>query len=861
MRQIFISLIIGILVHQNLIADIQSYGLRFYGQEYEINKRTGLELLPDKKLELNQKFKLSFDLSFVKNYNSYFGYVFRIIVNDETNIDLIYENKFDTINTINLIMGELGPLFSIRVDKDYFFSWKEISLEVNTGEKSISLQLEDSVYIKNNLPFNKKDQLKIFFGLNNYRTIQSTDLPNMDIKNIKIFENEKLKYHWTLNQMEGEIATDRINHQKAEVVNPFWLYQMHQNWKLEETITLNGYAQLTFNPETEEIYIVSPDSLVIYSIDNASVTQKIGFNNRINIQSGMELFCDTLNDRLLCYSVDLTSVSVFDDQTRTWSTSFPEDIPVGTEYYHNINFYSPVDNSVYILGGYGQLTYKNEVYKVDLDTFNWKLIQTNTSDVFTPRYLFGMGKNAASDTVYIIGGYGSETGDQKLNPGYWYELIRYSPGAGTFERVYQFETQQPEDFCFANSLIIDEINDIFYGLTFSKYIYDGKLNLVRGSLLRPDIEILATPLPFTFHDIVSYADIFFSENNQELIATTRFQTETYEPTEIKIYSLMFPPAPGKDLSIASKPQNIKLRNRVIAGLVVLLLFALLVFRKKLIHAFGRKVEKPELKTVPASESIVDSGIESLDISQFPEEIRDQKSCITLFGGFQAIDKYGSDITSHFTPLIKELFLLILLNSLPGKRGISSQKLKEILWFDKSDKDARNNRAVNIARLKVILKKIGDIEVSKETGYWKIEINSKDVCIDFYDYHQIVNNKQLSPAQIFKLLNIVKNGALLLNLDYEWLDDYKSDVSNMIIDTLLQFAEKNINKVEPNFLIHIADVILIFDTLNEESMIIKCRVLAKLGKHSLAKNAFTKFCNEYRTLYDEDYLKNFNEIIE
>ena len=75
--------------------------------------------------------------------------------------------------------------------------------------------------------------------------------------------------------------------------------------------------------------------------------------------------------------------------------------------------------------------------------------------------------------------------------------------------------------------------------------------------------------------------------------------------------------------------------------------------------------------------------------------------ILFFGGFQVINKHGDDITKKFTPLLKELFLLIFLYSIKDK-GISVPRLTELLWFSMDAKTAKNNRAVNIAKLKTSL---------------------------------------------------------------------------------------------------------------------------------------------------------------
>lgn len=856
--------LVVIALFSTVLARSQDYGLRFYGQEYELNKRTSLDLTSEDDFKLKDEFTLSFDLNFVPNYNSYFGYIFRIFLNEETNIDFIYENN-GLSQTANLIVGDKLPLVSANFDYRDFAEWKNIQLTINTQKDFIKLQIADSTYKINNVKFSPKDRMKVFFGQNSYGRLKTTDLPNMEIKNIKVFESEKLKYNWPLDQMEGNVAYDVVDQRKAVVENPFWLYQKHLTWDLDLSQSVNGFVQAVYDSNKDRILIVSPDSLYSFSTLSSAVTKSEAYTNRINLFKGMQLYYDGISNRLVAYFVDEKQVGFYNEFTKTWSNSLPEN-DLGTQYFHHNKFINPKDHSLYILGGYGQLTYKNSIRKVDLQTGNWTT-SINTDNVFSPRYLFGLGEYQNSDTIVIIGGYGSETGDQKINPGYWYDLIKYNPESGKFKKVYEFKKQDPEDFCFANSLIVDEKHDAYYGLVFSKHQYDGKLSLVKGSLSKPEFESLSKPIPFTFHDIMSYADLFYSSKNKKLYAVTLLHNDQ-NTTEVKIYSLLFPPAPRP--VIASEAKSSGMLKLIILFLIAAAAAFGITFwlkRRKIVEA----VSKPETAEVLSpqlhSSALLHDSQQVVEPESYenykpePQVVVKKKSCISLFGGFQAIDSDGTDITSQFTPLLKELFLLILLNSIQNKKGISSNRLKELLWFDKSEKDARNNQAVNMARLKVLLKKIGDIEVSKETGYWKIEVLSDDINIDYIDYLRIVGTPKHSKQQIVDLIGITNSGALLINLNFEWLDEYKSEVSNSITDTLIQFADENIKQVEPNFLIHLADVVFLFDTLNEEAMVLKCKMLVKLGKHNLAKNTFVRFCNEYKLLYNEEYSQTFNEIIE
>jgi two-component SAPR family response regulator len=239
-----------------------------------------------------------------------------------------------------------------------------------------------------------------------------------------------------------------------------------------------------------------------------------------------------------------------------------------------------------------------------------------------------------------------------------------------------------------------------------------------------------------------------------------------------------------------------------------------------------------------------------------------KNTIFLFGDLQLFTPEGNEITKYFTPLLKELFLVIVLYSIKLDRGVSSEKLNEILWFDKSEKSARNNRAVNIAKLKSLLDKMGNCHLSKDTGYWKIEIDYSKIIVDYHNYLNIVSNKsKLNKQKIIQLTHITQRGNFLSNIEYEWLDNYKSEVSNEITDSYILFANSVQIADDPEFLIKLANDIFYFDPVNEDAMIIKCKALAHIGKHSLAKQTFENFNKEYKVIYGESFSRDFNSILE
>jgi DNA-binding SARP family transcriptional activator len=380
--------------------------------------------------------------------------------------------------------------------------------------------------------------------------------------------------------------------------------------------------------------------------------------------------------------------------------------------------------------------------------------------------------------------------------------------------------------------------------------FEGTMQLIKGNIDNPKVDLVGNTIPFKFQDVKSNAGLYFFPVQNKLFAYTTYANDT-SSTQIGIYSINYPPNKSEANPLTANAGK-KLPLFYLASLIALLLglFAWLYFRKR-----NTKRESVQVKT---RGSIIEEATEEPD-SMAPNEKPNYQ--LVLFGGFQVFSSKNEDITNKFSPLLKELFLLILLYTHKNNKGISSEKLTEYLWFDKSEISARNNRAVNIAKLKAILAEIGAIELTKKTGYWKIICNHEEVKCDYADFSQIVNSKSnLTKQNVSKLVEITQKGAFLLNVNYEWLDDFKADVSDKIVDRLVAFAEKSDLQTDAEFIVRLADCVFNFDRSNEEAMILKCKAEYFLGKHSLAKLTYEKFAKEYQLLYNEEYKRSFNELV-
>ncbi len=238
-----------------------------------------------------------------------------------------------------------------------------------------------------------------------------------------------------------------------------------------------------------------------------------------------------------------------------------------------------------------------------------------------------------------------------------------------------------------------------------------------------------------------------------------------------------------------------------------------------------------------------------------------KPAILLFGSFAVTDGEGNDISRLFTPLLKELFLLIVIHTIKQGQGITPDHLNEILWNDKSSEAAKNNRAVNMRKLKTILEQLDNITLKKEAGRWMLQYEPAAAYIDLDIFQQLVQQRaQLDRAHIRQLMGIVKRGAFLQQTEYRWLDDIKSDISNQALDVLIQASAMLSSPEDAPLQIEIANSIFSFDAVNEQALRLKCRSLVLLGRHAIAKNTYEQFVKEYRHMYAEDFPESYPVII-
>lgn len=818
----------------------QTYGLGFYSHEVSKDLRTELDLSPENYYSFENEFELSFNFNLRPNEQMYFGYLFRIISENDINLDLIFNYNDNSSNYYTLIHGQ-KLIFKLNTDFGKLCNeWSELRLKVNLKNGQITFITPDSVLIADGIEFGEKAKIKILFGANDFGHFKTTDVPAMNIRDIKLWEKGKIIHYWPLDEQEGNFADDKLGKQAGIIRQPIWIRPEHCNWKNIYQTELEGNSQVTFDSENEEIILIGTNQIIRYSIKGKNAVVFTPQNLNANLLPGCQAFYSTQSHLLYSFNIDQPSISSFNFEKLIW-THNTQPGNVETIFWHYNKFNRASDSSLYVFGGYGQHKYKNLVQQYKLQTEELKILETS-GDNFNPRYLGALGE--MNDTIYILGGFGSTSGEQIYNPHNYYDLMAFSLKDHKFIKKYEYDSPL-EDMAFANSMIIDPINKSYYVLAFPNFKYEGYLQLIKGSISSPDYKVMGGQIPYLFSDIKSFADLYYCRQSKNLVAVTILSDQG--KSKINIYSLAFPPNQQVDNSTLKKFQGTDVSLFIILIMIGGSIIVFFIYRSKI---------KKKRNILPDNEITV--NVAETRIPDFKGSV---KPCsIQFFGEFQVFNESGKDITRKFTPLLKELFLLIWLNSVKNDIGISNEKLIEILWFDFSESSAHNNKAVNIAKLRAILSEIGNCELSQKTGYWKIDYNNKNLCNDYLEFLKIIKfQKELSEQQILNLLMITQKGAFLSDLNYDWLDEFKSAVSNEIINHLVNYATRlNIGQ-HPDFIIQLTDSIFYFDSVNEEAMVMKCKALISLGRHSFAHDTYNKFAREYKTLYGSDFEKSFTFI--
>ncbi len=227
-----------------------------------------------------------------------------------------------------------------------------------------------------------------------------------------------------------------------------------------------------------------------------------------------------------------------------------------------------------------------------------------------------------------------------------------------------------------------------------------------------------------------------------------------------------------------------------------------------------------------------------------------RNSITVLNGFKVWNHDGEDITYKFSPKRRELLILILLFTIK-EGGITSKKLSDILWPGFTPKSKKNNRSTQIKEIRKIFNDQVSTEIIFEDKKWQLQILDS-ATIDILSLNTLLpgflasKKTMLSETEVMDFARVVSRGALLPQVEEEWLDVIKAEYNSRVLDLLTPFLEnESLNNSEK---LEIIEAILVVDPLFETAVKKKVSCLLRDGKYGSAK----KVVENYKKLYESYY---------
>ena len=808
-------------------------GLQFNSLDSLLTQRTSYRVFGSAPPTFHDHFSISFDLSLWDNAN--LGYVFNL-TGDENSYSLsyLYNNGAGTLNfNIDCKSTKISiPLPATLLKKK---NWFKVRIDFDLAADRIFIHADSSTWQADKMGFSKSMTANLVFGKNQ----KYTEVPNMAIRNLEIDDRHN-NYCFPLNEWNGNIVHDTNGDATGIVENPIWLINAAYFWRPVYTETAKDVAGLNFNALAQNLFIFTRDSLITYDPESKRAAAR-SYANKLPVT--MVLGKSIVNTRdNKCYIYELFDVAKgapsiaaldMDSDKPKWETVGKDALPYQL-HHHNI-FYDLDQDKFYLFGGYGHYRYHNNFLEYDSATDKWQPT-TFKGDTITPRFFAATGPSDKPGELLLFGGYGNESGNQVVGGKQYYDFFRIDLRNHTVRKCWQITPPHGEIFVPANNLILSRDRKYFYALCYPHEIAKTELKLYKFSLADGSYEVVSAPIPMASLRIESDVNLFYSQKTDEFFCTVQEFADRNRST-IKVYSLSSEPVPTTTYLASLQPP----KKQRTAGLLFLLLpLALLAGGLTWLLLRKRPAAPAPAQPQPATEP------------QPTLLAPKNRNAIYLLGEFAVFDRQGNDITHLFSPKIKQLFALILLNSLDGK-GISSRKISARLWPEKDLAKTKNIKGVTFNHLRSIIGDIDGIELVflNDSYYFKLDETF------FCDCSLLAGS---APAAIMDHFHLITRGPLLCDMPESLIDESRSAFETRLIDLLLPQLKKQYDAHQYKLTLEIAKAIIERDAFNEEALTYQLRSFRRLRGIDYSRKAYDQFTRDYQRSLGVAYHTSFDEIV-
>ena len=839
-------------------SSLYDYGLSLKSHSVPGIERTTLYLDDNQPFSIKNDFIISFQM-YVRANEHDFGTILHLHTNTNQFIRFSFvageERHFPA-----LVLNEGIININSPIERE---KWLDVSLHLRLKDNVIEIDY-DNKKISAMAPLQGVKSVTALFGqMKEYLS----DVAPIDLRNVTITQDGKQIREWKLWKHNDTACYDEIEGAVARAIHPVWLIDNHIEWKLVHQAKIPEKLDVAFNAREALFYLVRSQSIDVLD-ENGTLQKEIAIRGGYPaVEFPNHLLYDTLSNKLVSYYPKKGITSRFSFDTERWSNEI-RNTEEASNYNHARTF-NPADSSFYFFGGYGFYQYRNDLYRMKYSTN--QIEQVEYERPLYPRYSAAMA--IVGDELYIFGGRGNKYGKQELSSHYYWGLCAINLKNKQSRIVWQKNQPQEEGTIMASTMYFEPSDSSFYAVSTNKGGVLWKISMkdsVYSEVSKPIYnESTYQDSDFSLYTSPSHGKLF-------LVLDKILSNHTHE---LAIYSINMPLVNEVDIRQSTAGESINNRWYLYAiGILLLLVLAGFVLyrfkyngKNKKAPATKKGTEKtvattgkvqsqsdvPESKTIPKKEWMQESETIFTETVNYYDRSR---ASISLLGCFNVRDKDGNDITSNFTPRLKHLLILLILYTEKNAQGILASKTTEILWPEKEETAARNNRNVNLRKLRVLLESIGDMEVMIENNFLRIKWGTGVFC----DYHTLITcTKQFEQEKSEELLNrileLLLYGPLLPNTILDWLDDFKDDYSSYSIDLLKNLLDIEISRNHQDMIIRLADIMFLHDPLNEEALAAKCSVLVTQGKKGIARNLYDRFCKEYHDSMGETYKVPFADL--
>lgn len=833
-----------------LASSVPDYGLYFHSHAAPAFERTSLFLDQGLPFSVKNDFLLSFRMLVRSNEPDY-GSILHLKTDNGQTIHFSLVGSEEK-HMPALVLNEGIAYIDVPIEKEH---WVDVTVHLRCKENVVDV-VYDNKHTSAMLPLQGMRSVTAVFGI--IKEYQA-DVAPINVKDICVWQDGIQTREWKLWKHKGEFCYDNIQKKVAQAASPFWLIDNHIEWKEVYRKTISEKINVVFDAKEALFYLVGDHTVKILD-ESGTFLQEIPVLGGYPATSyANHMLFDTLTHSIVSYSQRQGDVSVFSLSKGRWSNLKPSvDEP---RFYNHAKVFNSADSTFYFFGGYGFYQYRNELFKMRSSSDS--IVQVVYERPFYPRFSSAMG--VAGNELFIFGGRGNKYGKQELTSEYYNGLCVLDLKTMQSKLIWK-RLQNQINTIMASSMYFEPADSSFYAFSMDKGGVLWKV-FINDSI----VQEVSKPID----NVSAYQDLdlsFYLSSSRGKMFVVMDKILSNRSHDISIYSINMPLLAELD-TIQEAPfvqSEHAYRWVYWMGLAILssILVALVIIR----HFKKQKSKNTDLctedeKSLVDLKPVKDDSIDK-SISDSVQPVTESravcarynrtKSAINLLGCFSVYDKEGNDITVSFTPKLKHLLILLIIYSEKYSQGILSTKITDILWPDKEESSARNNRNVSLRKLRVLLENIGNSHIVTENNFLRIQWED-DVFCDYHTAFKCIRayNEHETDELLECILELLLYGPLLPNTTQDWLDDFKDAFSSTSIDLLRSLLE--MKREDEEMVLRLTDIIFLHDPLNEEALSAKCAVLSSQGKKGIARNIYDRFCREYHESLDEEYKVPFSDL--